>query len=166
MFREMTNDEGREAEDWAVWFGGSRIVREEPSASPKYDLEERTARFGESLIDFANTIPRNPVTDRLIGQLVGAGTSIRANYGEADDAVSPKEFFLPIGRCRKRSAANKALLGHDRARRSGFEAGGARPLARSARTPLNFFKDLRQSMTELAVRHSIIHSSLIIFHRV
>jgi len=57
-----------------------------------YDLEERTALFGESVIDFAKRIPMNPVTERLIPQLVAAGTSVGANYCEADDAVSKKDF--------------------------------------------------------------------------
>ena len=46
---------------------------------PPYDLDERTAQLGEAVIDFAKSIPVNPVTDRLIRQLVGAGTSVGAN---------------------------------------------------------------------------------------
>jgi four helix bundle protein len=59
---------------------------------PKYDLEERTACFGEAVLDFARIVPCNVVTAPLIGQLVRAATSIGANYCEADDAVSKKEF--------------------------------------------------------------------------
>jgi four helix bundle protein len=62
------------------------------------------------LIDFAKTVPQNPVTNRLISQLVGAGTSIGANYCEADDAVSRKEFFLRIGTCRKEARETKHFL--------------------------------------------------------
>ena len=57
-----------------------------------YDLEERTALFGEAVIDFAKKVPVNSVTKRLIEQLVGAATSVGANYCEADDAVSKKDF--------------------------------------------------------------------------
>jgi four helix bundle protein len=78
------------------------VVREEPDREkPVYDLEERTAKFGEAIIDFANLVPRGPTTDRLISQLVGVGTSVGANYCEADDAVSKKELVLRIGTCRK-----------------------------------------------------------------
>ena len=56
------------------------------------DLEERTALFGESVIDYLKKVPVTPVTRRLVDQLVGAGTSIGANYCEADDAVSKKDF--------------------------------------------------------------------------
>ncbi len=66
-----------------------------------YDLEDRTAAFGESIIDFAKAIPRGPLTNRLIDQLVGAGTSVGANYCEADDAVSKKDFRHKIAICKK-----------------------------------------------------------------
>ena len=66
-------------------------------------LDERTAQFGESIIRFAKKIPRNPVNDRLISQLIGSGTSIGANYCEADNSVSGKDFKLKVGTCRKES---------------------------------------------------------------
>ncbi len=86
------------------------LVREEPEMKRVYDLEERTARFGEAVIDFAKTIPQDAVTNRLIGQLVGAATSVGANYVEADDAVSKKEFLKNIGTCRKEARETKHFL--------------------------------------------------------
>src|SRR6266550_4195060 len=74
------------------------------------DLEERTARFGEAVVDFAKAIPQNAVTNRLISQLVGAATSVGANYVEADDAVSKKEFLKSIGTCRKEARETKHFL--------------------------------------------------------
>jgi four helix bundle protein len=50
------------------------------------------------------------VTNRLIDQLLGCGTSIGANYCETDDAVSRKEFFLRIGTCRKEARETKHFL--------------------------------------------------------
>jgi four helix bundle protein len=52
----------------------------------KYDLEERTARFGEEVIDFLRTIEKNTINNPLISQLVRSSTSIGANYMEADGA--------------------------------------------------------------------------------
>ena len=72
-----------------------------------YDLEERTALFGEAVIGFARSIPRDAVTQRLISQIVGAGTSVGANYCEADDAVSRKEFKQKIGYCKKEAREAK-----------------------------------------------------------
>lgn len=105
----MTKSE-RTRED-SFWLDGDTSrVGEEPDAVPHYGLEERTARFGEAIIDFAKRIPRGPLTDRIIDQLVGAGTSVGANYIEADDSVSKKEFLKCIGPCKKEARETKHLL--------------------------------------------------------
>ena len=75
-----------------------------------YDLEERTARFGESVIAFVKRIPHNVVTIPLIGQLVRSGTSVEANYCEADDAVSKKDFRHMISICKKEARESKYWL--------------------------------------------------------
>ena len=113
----MTNVEGmtkpeRSAPDEDAFWGVDEtlVVREEPATRHVYDLEERTARFGESVIDFAKTIPQSAVTTRLISQLVGAASSVGANYVEADDAVSKKEFLKNIGTCRKEARETKHFL--------------------------------------------------------
>ena len=115
----MTNDKGmtksevqNTRKDYDPFWdnGDTALVREEAGAKRVYDLEERTARFGEAVIDFAKTIPQNSVTNRLINQLVGAGTSIGANYVEADDAVSKKEFLKSIGTCKKEARETKHSL--------------------------------------------------------
>ena len=87
------------------------VVREEADASKRvFDLEERTARFGEAVIRFLKPMERNSLTNRLIDQLVGASTSVGANYCEADDAVSKKDFKHRIGTCRKESRESKHFL--------------------------------------------------------
>ena len=78
--------------------------------SKPYDLEERTALFGEAIIRFAKRIPQDPVNNRLIGQLVGAGTSIGANYCEADDGVSRKDYKCRIGTSKKEARETKFFL--------------------------------------------------------
>ncbi len=75
-----------------------------------FDLEERTAKFGESVIAFVKTIPVNVITTPLIGQLVRAGTSIGANYCEADDSDSKKDFRFKIGLCRREAKETKHWL--------------------------------------------------------
>ncbi len=75
-----------------------------------FDLEERTASFGEAVIRFAKIIPKNPVSTPLISQIVRSGTSIGANYCEADDAVSKKDFKNKIGTCRKEARETKLWL--------------------------------------------------------
>jgi four helix bundle protein len=75
-----------------------------------FDLEERTAKFGEDVIRFAKKIPVTPVTQRLIPQLVAAATAIGANYCEADDAESAKDFRHKIGICKKEAREVKHFL--------------------------------------------------------
>jgi four helix bundle protein len=75
-----------------------------------FELEERTAQFGEAIVRFAKRIPRDPGNDRLIGQLIGCGTSIGANYCEADERVSKKDFRNTIGRCVKEAKETKYFL--------------------------------------------------------
>jgi four helix bundle protein len=113
----MTKDEGMAKSedpnapaDDSFWDDGAGLVREEPETKRVYDLEEQMARFGKAIINFAKTIPQDPVTNRIITQLVGAGTSVGANYVEADDAVSKKEFLKSIGTCRKEARETKHFL--------------------------------------------------------
>lgn len=67
----------------------------------KFDLEERTAKFGELVVEFAKRIPQSPVNNPIISQFVKAGTSIGANYCEADSAESRKDFEHKMGICKK-----------------------------------------------------------------
>ena len=82
----------------------------ESSEEPRfggYDLEERTALLGEAVIDFARSLKETAITRPLISQIVRSATSVGANYIEADDAVSRKEFLLKIGTCRKEARETK-----------------------------------------------------------
>ena len=76
----------------------------------KFDLEERTAKFGENIIRFCKSVPFNAVTRPLISQLVSSATSIGANYCEGDDAQTKKEFRYKMGLCRKESRETKYWL--------------------------------------------------------
>jgi len=76
----------------------------------KYDLEERTAKFGENVIDFCRKLPRNEITKRIIPQLVGAGTAIGSNYCEADCAESNKDFIHKMCIANKEAKESKHFL--------------------------------------------------------
>jgi four helix bundle protein len=75
-----------------------------------YDLEERTAKFGENIIEFAKRIPKNSITLPIISQLVRSGTSVGANYCEADEAESGKDFKHKLGIAKKESREAKHWL--------------------------------------------------------
>ena len=76
----------------------------------KFDLEERTAKFGEAIIHFCNNLPKNEITRPLINQLIKCGTSIGANYCEADDAESKRDFKHKIGISKKEAREAKHFL--------------------------------------------------------
>ena len=120
--RQMTKEyrvpnAGDETDDGENRFWGvspktnGSLLREGPAeGGPKFDLEERTARFGEAVVRFAKKIPMNPRNNRLIDQFVCAGTAIGANYCEADDSVSKREFKHKIGTCKKEARETKFFL--------------------------------------------------------
>ena len=127
MPKEIRNpkSEGRQASEGAerlgsefwVWEDGrgenDGVLRDEPPGKTPPNLMERVAVFGERIVRFAKKIPRgvnHPENNRLIDQLVGAGTSIGANYCEADDAVSGKDFKCKIGISRKESKETMFFL--------------------------------------------------------
>lgn len=76
----------------------------------KFDLEERTAKFAENIIDLMRKLPNNPINKRLIEQCVGSGGSMGANYCEANEAESKKDFIHKIGICKKETKETKHWL--------------------------------------------------------
>jgi len=80
------------------------------SSKQKYDLEERTAKFGEEVIRFCKGLLKNEITRPIINQLIKCGTSVGANYCEADDAESGQDFKHKIGICKKESREAKHFL--------------------------------------------------------
>jgi four helix bundle protein len=72
-----------------------------------YDLEERTARFGENVIDFIKSVKPDHITKPLFSQFIRSATSIGANYMEANQASSKKDFRNKIQISRKESNETK-----------------------------------------------------------
>jgi len=75
-----------------------------------YNLEERTAKFGEKVIIFCKTIKQDIISRSIISQLVRSATSIGANYMEANSASSKKDFRNKIYICKKESQETKHWL--------------------------------------------------------
>ena len=76
----------------------------------RFDLEERTAKFGEEVIEFSKQKNVNPIFAPLFIQLVRAATSIGANYCEADCAETKKDFEHKIALSKKESKETKHWL--------------------------------------------------------
>ena len=79
------------------------MTNDQNGRNPEFDLEERTVRFGEAVIRFVRKVPVDSVTSSLVNQAVRCATSVGANYLEANDAESKKDFRHKIGICRKES---------------------------------------------------------------
>ena len=75
-----------------------------------YDLEDRTAHFGEKVIKFCIRVNENAITRVLISQVIRSSTSIGANYMEANSASSKKDFKNKISICRKESTETRHWL--------------------------------------------------------
>jgi len=80
------------------------------SKNKEYDLEERTVKFSEDIIEFVKIIKRDDINRTIIIQLVRAATSIGANYCEANASSSKKDFRNKIYICKKEANETKYWL--------------------------------------------------------
>ena len=78
----------------------------------RFDLEERTTEFARRVIRLCKSLPRNPINDRLVGQVTGSSGSIGANYREANDALGKKDFIsrLKIARREAKETGHWLIL--------------------------------------------------------
>ena len=76
----------------------------------QYDLEKRTGDFGIKIISFLKKLPVDHISKPLVSQLVRSSTSIGANYMEANEAASKKDFYNKIRICQKESNETKHWL--------------------------------------------------------
>jgi len=66
-----------------------------------FDLERRTTDFAKKVIKMCQAVPRNPINDRITGQLAGCSGSVGANYREANDALGKKDFVSELKTSRR-----------------------------------------------------------------
>jgi len=67
----------------------------------KYDLEERTLKFAKQVFAYIKKLPRTIPNLEVSGQLASSAGSVGANYIEANEALSRKDFVMRIKICRK-----------------------------------------------------------------
>lgn len=82
----------------------------EKSADQRFDLEERTSKFGGNVIKLCRKVKQDAITRPLISQLIRSGTSVGANYMEANGASSKKDFRNKIHICQKEAKETKHWL--------------------------------------------------------
>ena len=79
--------------------------------NPKqYDLEERTLRFAKEVREFVKKLPKNLANIEDIKQLVRASGSVGANYIEANESLSKKDFAMRIKISRKEAKESRYWL--------------------------------------------------------
>src|SRR5207248_8331815 len=81
----------------------------EDGAKPR-DLEDRTFQFAESVRAFGKELPRTLSNSADIRQLVRASESVAANWIEADEALSKKDFVMRVKICRKEAKESRLFL--------------------------------------------------------
>ena len=80
------------------------------SSSKSYDLEERTAKFGEDVVYFVKQTRKNDINRNIIRQFIRSATSIGANYYEANASSSKRDFRNKIYICKKETNETKYWL--------------------------------------------------------
>jgi four helix bundle protein len=75
-----------------------------------YDLEERTAKFARNVIGFVNLCPKTTANFEINKQLIRAAGSVGANYIEANEALSKKDFAMRVKICRKEAKESRYWL--------------------------------------------------------
>lgn len=76
----------------------------------EYNLEERTAKLGEAVIDLCKKIKPSIINKPIILQLIRSSTSIGANYCEANGTSSKQDFKNKIHICKKEAIETKHWL--------------------------------------------------------
>jgi four helix bundle protein len=84
--------------------------RKEEKSGKTYDLEERTTNFAEKVIILCKKLPGNSINFELIPQLVRAAGSVGANYREANDALSKRDFYYRLKITRKEAKESNHWL--------------------------------------------------------
>ena len=69
----------------------------------QYDLEDRTLKFAKDAFSFVKSLPKSMTNREIAKQLIRSSGSIGANYIEANEALSKKDFLMRIKICRKES---------------------------------------------------------------
>ena len=76
----------------------------------KYDLEDRTLRFAKACIDLCKLLVKDAVNIELLSQFIRSSGSVGANYREANDSTTKKDFYYRIGICRREAKESKYWL--------------------------------------------------------
>lgn len=82
----------------------------EVTNSKQYDLEDRTLKFAKEVIEFVNILPKTVVNTEIMKQIIRSSGSVGANYIEANEALSKKDFAMRVKICRKEAKESRYWL--------------------------------------------------------
>ena len=80
------------------------------SRTGQYDLEDRTFDFAKEVRAFTKLIPKTVGNIEDSKQVVRASGSVGANYIEANESLSKKDFLMRIKICRKEAKESRYWL--------------------------------------------------------
>ncbi len=78
--------------------------------SKRYDLEERTLKFAKEAIEVVSIVPKTIANVEIMRQLIRSSGSVGANYIEANEALSKKDFTMRVRICRKEAKESRYWL--------------------------------------------------------
>jgi four helix bundle protein len=87
-----------------------KLETKKQSRTNHYDLEDRTFLFAKEVREFTKQIPKTVANIEDTKQVVRASGSIGANYIEANESLSKKDFLLRIKICRKEAKESRYWL--------------------------------------------------------
>ena len=82
----------------------------EGGPGPRYDLESRTEAFAKTVRQFVKRLPRCITNTEDVRQLARASGSVAANYIEANEALSQKDFIMRLKIARKEAKESRLFL--------------------------------------------------------
>lgn len=104
----------------------------------EYDLEDRTEKFAKDVIQLCKKLSKNTINIELISQVIRAPGSVGANYIEANESLSKKDFFNRIKICRKEAKESRYWLRLILSANTELEA-ETKPLIQEATELMNIF---------------------------
>ena len=76
----------------------------------KYDLEERTFIFAKNVIEYVRNLPKGIAYSEIGKQLVRSSGSVGANYIEANESLSKKDFIMRVKISKKEAKESQYWL--------------------------------------------------------
>ena len=112
--------------------------------SKRFDLEERTMEFARRVRAFVKKLPKTVANIEDGRQLIKSSGSVGANYIEANEALSKKDFVMRIKICRKEAKESRYWLEIIDTNDNSLQERERKDLAKEATELMNIFGAILQ----------------------